>query len=341
MARREFPGGFELLCAARLLIPVGATTPMACRLPTRLREKQRPGSGDWQRLHHARPVGQGQGPGVASRLGESTAERGGRCQDLSSVSRPPVFRQVRQARSYLYLPLWDGVPQFARRVGHEGRRSRRASAPLAAGTNGVSARSGNPSSATCSSSITAADSRHCGIGGRPSAPSPRLVWSLTFWQHKGLAVCGRRTGDASQSDFYMFLDHTPSGLGGSMACGIVLSIHSRWSWMVIRPCGRYRLELYSSDGAMSSWCVFLAAAVMDCWPAGHPAPARPHHHPVPCWTQVGQCLPSLQTTFVHGCEEPDNPMWFFEFCWFALFTGVAIPASIRLGAGPSPITEAP
>jgi hypothetical protein len=48
-------------------------------------------------------------------------------------------------------------------------------------------------------------------------------------------------------------------------------------------------------------------------------------------TQVGQCVPYLWTDLLDWLHAPDNPMWFFNVFWFAVFSFVAIPFSILLG----------
>jgi PadR family transcriptional regulator PadR len=106
MAKREFLGGFELL----VLLAVVRLDDNAYGVP--IAEAIEANSGRdvsigslYITLERLESKGL-----VASRLGESTPERGGRAKTYYRVTGKGL-REVRQARRTL-MNLWQGVPQF-------------------------------------------------------------------------------------------------------------------------------------------------------------------------------------------------------------------------------------
>src|ERR1700730_2939174 len=106
MAKREFLGGFELLVLLAL-IRLGED---AYGVPISESIEQSSGRGvalgsvyiTLERLEHK--------GFVSSRLGEPTAERGGRAKTYFRITAKGL-REVRQARQ-TSISLWDGVPEL-------------------------------------------------------------------------------------------------------------------------------------------------------------------------------------------------------------------------------------
>jgi hypothetical protein len=157
-----------------------------------------------------------------------------------------------------------------------------------------------------------------------------IVTSLVAeaWRHKGLSISILALG-LYLPQVYMFI-HV-RWIGALDGWWYPHLINSRWSWMVIDP-SAYRLELYSLTTRIT-WCALLAAVawIMTRWHARQ----RGLVMTLFLITQVGPCVPYLRIALVTWLHEPDNPMWFFKFLWFALFTFVAIPSSILLGGAAS------
>src|SRR5436189_4089446 len=106
MARRDFPGGFELLVLLAL-IRLGDEAygvPIADAIEDSSGREVAQGS-VYITLDRLERKGL-----VSSRLGEPTAERGGRAKTYFRITAKGL-REVRQARRTL-TNLWDGVPQL-------------------------------------------------------------------------------------------------------------------------------------------------------------------------------------------------------------------------------------
>jgi DNA-binding PadR family transcriptional regulator len=106
MAKREFLGGFELLVLLAL-IRLGNDAygvPISDAIEESSGREVAIGS-VYITLDRLEAKGL-----VASRLGEPTAERGGRAKTYFRITAKGL-RQVRQARRTL-ISLWDGVPQL-------------------------------------------------------------------------------------------------------------------------------------------------------------------------------------------------------------------------------------
>jgi PadR family transcriptional regulator len=106
MAAREFLGGFELLVLLAL-IRLGDDAygvPISDAIEASSGREVAIGS-VYITLDRLEVKGL-----ISSRLGEPTAERGGRAKTYFRIT-PSGLRQVRQARRTL-IKLWDGVPQF-------------------------------------------------------------------------------------------------------------------------------------------------------------------------------------------------------------------------------------
>src|ERR1700730_13288436 len=106
MAKREFLGGFELLVLSAL-IRLGEDAygvPISEAIEESSRREVAIGSGyiTLDRLERQRRR--------ASRLGEPTAERGGRAKTYFKVTAKGL-KEVRQTRRTL-TTLWNGVPQL-------------------------------------------------------------------------------------------------------------------------------------------------------------------------------------------------------------------------------------
>jgi hypothetical protein len=156
-----------------------------------------------------------------------------------------------------------------------------------------------------------------------------IVTSLVAeaWQHKGLSISVVAIG-MYLPQIYIYIH--PKLVVRLDNWWYPHVINSRWSWMVINP--SYRLELYSLTTRIT-WCALLAAVawIVTRW--------RPRQRGIVMTlflvTQVSPCVSYLRIALLTWLHEPDNPMWFFEFLWFALFTFVAIPSSILLGGAAS------
>jgi PadR family transcriptional regulator, regulatory protein PadR len=106
MAKREFLGGFELLVLLAL-IRLGDDAygvPISDAIEESSGREVAIGS-VYITLDRLETKGL-----VSSRLGQPTAERGGRAKTYFLITAKGL-RQVRQARRTL-IKLWDGVPQF-------------------------------------------------------------------------------------------------------------------------------------------------------------------------------------------------------------------------------------
>ena len=106
MAKREFLGGFELLVLLAL-IRLGDDAygvPISDAIEERSDREVSIGS-VYITLDRLEAKGL-----VSSRLGEPTAERGGRAKTYFRITAKGLL-QVRHARQTL-INLWDGVPQF-------------------------------------------------------------------------------------------------------------------------------------------------------------------------------------------------------------------------------------
>jgi len=106
MAKREFMGGFELLVLLAL-IKLGDEAygvPISEAIEESSRKEVAVGS-VYITLERLERKGF-----VSSRLGEPTAERGGRAKTYFRIT-PKGLREVRQARRTL-MTLWQGVPQL-------------------------------------------------------------------------------------------------------------------------------------------------------------------------------------------------------------------------------------
>jgi len=106
MAKRDFPGGFELLVLLAL-IRLGDEAygvPISDAIEESSGREVAIGS-VYITLDRLEAKGL-----VASRLGEPTAERGGRAKTYFRITAKGL-RQVRQARRTL-INLWAGVPQL-------------------------------------------------------------------------------------------------------------------------------------------------------------------------------------------------------------------------------------
>jgi hypothetical protein len=105
-------------------------------------------------------------------------------------------------------------------------------------------------------------------------------------------------------------------------------IDSRWSWMVVNPWA-YRLQLYSLTFRVA-WCGLLA---LVSWIVSR-VRSRPRGLLLTVFLlpQFALGLPYLRMAFSEWLREPDNPIRFFNFFWYALFTLIAMPAAVLCGA---------
>jgi hypothetical protein len=148
------------------------------------------------------------------------------------------------------------------------------------------------------------------------------------WQHKGLAISVVALG-IYLPQIYMFL-HI-NWIGRLDQLWYPHLVHSRWSWMAINPWA-YRLEPYFLTSRIA-WRALLAAVawMTTRWQTRQ----RGLVITLLLITQVTPGVPYLWIALLTWVHEPDNPMWFFQFLWFALFMCVAIPSSILLGGAAS------
>ena len=106
MAKREFLGGFELLVLLAL-IRIGDE---AYGVPISVAIEESSGKDVAMGSVYITLERLGQKGLVSSRLGEPTAERGGRAKTYFRITAKGL-REVRQARRTL-MNLWQGVPQL-------------------------------------------------------------------------------------------------------------------------------------------------------------------------------------------------------------------------------------
>jgi hypothetical protein len=152
-----------------------------------------------------------------------------------------------------------------------------------------------------------------------------ISFAAEIWQHKLLAV-SVAVLSASLPDIWMF-SKVWVWVAKLDRLWYPHLIDSRWSWLVINPWA-YRLQPYFWTVNIA-WCAMLASM---SWIIGRRRPPqRGLVITLLLVPQIGLRLPHLRTALTNWLQEPDNPIWFFGFLWFALFTFIAIPSSILLG----------